>query len=270
MRRALTVTAVLAAMVAASSIPAHGRSWQQIRNAGTIRIGIALATPWVMRDRDREFIGFDIDVAKQLAADMEVEPEFVVYGWDRLIPAIESEEIDIIVSGLSISPERALHVNFSAPYAHGGVTLATNLSSTASVESLMDLDDRRFTLGVVVDSVASALAERLLPRITVRSFESAEEAGQALVAGEIDAYMEEEPVPTFLALDNPSKVDVPLASTLLETHTAFAISKGNHDFLAFLNAWIIAHEADTWLPTTYNYWFKSLRWRDRLSVIPEF
>jgi polar amino acid transport system substrate-binding protein len=44
----------------------------------------------------------------------------------------------------------------------------------------------------------------------------------------------------------------------------FAVNKGDPDFLAFLNAWIQAREADTWLPTTAGYWFKSLRWRERV------
>jgi polar amino acid transport system substrate-binding protein len=45
----------------------------------------------------------------------------------------------------------------------------------------------------------------------------------------------------------------------------FAVNKGDPDFLAFLNAWITAHKADTWLPTTASYWFESLRWRERLG-----
>ncbi len=45
----------------------------------------------------------------------------------------------------------------------------------------------------------------------------------------------------------------------------FAVNKGDPDFLAFLNAWITARNADTWLPTTASYWFESLRWRERLG-----
>lgn len=261
---------MVAALVALICFPAHGRSLQQVRNSGNLRIGIALATPWAIRDRDGEFMGFDVDVGRKLAADMAVEPVFVLYDWEKLIQALEVDEVDILVAGLTITPERALHVNFSAPYSTGGVTLATNLSSTADVKSLADLDDKHYSLGVVADSVGQTLADRVLPRIRVQTFETAEAAGAALIAGEIDAYLEEEPVPTFLALENPTKVDVPLSNALLVTHSGFAVSKGDPDFLAFLNAWIVAREDDTWLPTTQNYWFKSLQWRDRLGVVPDF
>ncbi len=266
-RQVVQVFILLGCVVA---ISAHGRSLQQVLNAGTIRIGIALATPWAMYDREDEFMGFDIDLGNMLAEDMGLTPEFVLYDWDRLVPALELGEIDVIVAGLTITPERALHVNFSNPYATGGVTLATNLSRTASVGSLADLNDADYTLGIVTGSIARALAERVLPRIRIVEFETAEAAGTALSAGEIDAYLEEEPVPTFLALDNPDTVDVPLSNAMLETHTAFAVAKGDADFLAYLNAWIVARQDDTWLPTTHNYWFKSLQWRDRLSVFPDF
>jgi polar amino acid transport system substrate-binding protein len=40
------------------------------------------------------------------------------------------------------------------------------------------------------------------------------------------------------------------------------VTKGDPDFLAFLNAWIVAREADTWLPTLHRHWFRTLEWRD--------
>ena len=75
-------------------------------------------------------------------------------------------------------------------------------------------------------------------------------------------------MPTFLALANPDIIDVPTARPLLASRAGFAVNKGDPDFLAFLNAWIEARDADTWLPTTANYWFKSLRWQERLPNAP--
>ena len=96
-------------------------------------------------------------------------------------------------------------------------------------------------------------------------FPSVDAASKALLAGEVHGYVEDEPVPTFLALENPGVVDVPTGRPLLVSPAGFAVNKGDPDFLAFLNAWITAHKADTWLPTTASYWFESLRWRERLG-----
>jgi polar amino acid transport system substrate-binding protein len=235
---------------------------QQVRNSATLRIGIVLAPPWALRDQDNELIGFEIDVGRRLAADLEVEPTFVVYPFDELVTALEAGEIDLIAAGLTITPERALRVNFSQPYATGGVSIATNLQKTSDIENLEQLSDPARSIAVIAGSVAADLAARLLPRASLALFDGAQDAAAALLDGDVDAYLDDEPVPTYLALDNPSRVDVPVARPLLETRAAFAVGKGDPDFLAFLNAWITAHEADTWLPTTRRYWFNSLTWRD--------
>ncbi|WP_428101459.1 transporter substrate-binding domain-containing protein [Candidatus Rariloculus sp.] len=245
---------------------AEARPLQQVLNEGTLRVGVALSTPWALRGPDGELTGFEIDVAHKLAEDMEVEADIRVYEWDRLILALEAGEVDVVASGLAITPERALHVNFSEPYAIGGVSLATNVTKTANVQELDDLNTGARKIAAVEGSVATELVARLLPRAELVVFEDVQTAGSALVGGEVDGFLEEEPVPTFLALENPAAIDVPIARPLLETRTAFAVNKGDPDFVFFLNAWIAARAADTWLPTTNNYWFKSLSWRNRLEA----
>lgn len=249
---------------------AQARTLQQIRNSGEIRVAISIAPPWAMRDRDGEFFGYEIDIGKALAADLGVESRFVLYEADDLMTAVEIGEADIVVAGLPISAERALHVNFSAPHTSGGWTLATRLASTRDVESLTDLDDSRYSLAIVAGSPAAGIAARVLTQIEVREFETPAAAAQALVEGDVDAYLEEEPVPNFLALEHPGRIDVPLARPLLERRAGFAIARGDADFLAFLNAWIVAREDDTWLPITFRYWFRSIRWRERLGSDIEF
>jgi polar amino acid transport system substrate-binding protein len=241
---------------------AGAESLQDVLARGEIRVGVTLAAPWAMRDEEGEMSGFEIDVARRLAADLDVEVRFLSYEFGRLIRALEAGEIDLIAAGLTISPERALHVNFSQPYAIGGIGIATNTASTASVERLEDLDNPEFTIAVLDRSVAAELARRVLPTARLQPFATEEEAAAALIAGEVDIYLDEEPIPTFLAIAHPDVIDVPVSRPLLETRSAFAVGKGDPDFLAFLNAWIEAREADTWLPTTHRYWFRTLQWQD--------
>lgn len=257
--RAIIVLAVLA-----FASDAAARNLQDVLNTGTLRVGVTLFAPWAARAVDGELVGFEIDVAKQLAADMGVKAQLLAYDVDRLVPALEAGEIDLIAAGMTITPERALHVNFSQPYAESGIGLATHVARTASVTNVDALDNEEYTIGAVDGSVGMQLARRLWPRARLQPFATAESASEALLAGELHGYVEDEPVPTFLALENPGVIDVPTARPLLASRAGFAVAKGDPDFLAYLNAWITAHEADTWLPTTAGYWFKSLRWRDRL------
>lgn len=256
----IRMAAALGALVTCCT--AGAADLQDVLARGEIRVGVTLAAPWAMRDKDGEYSGFEIDVARRLAADMGVEVSFLRYDFGALIRALEAGEIDLIAAGLTISPERALHVNFSRPYATGGIGIATNIASTANVARLEDLDDPKFTIAVLDRSVAADLARRVLPRAALEPVATEDEAAAALIAGEVDIYLDQEPIPTFLALAHPDVIDVPVSRPLLETRSAFAVGKGDPDFLAFLNAWIEAREADTWLPTTHRYWFRTLQWRD--------
>ena len=70
------------------------------------------------------------------------------------------------------------------------------------------------------------------------------------------------PASILILFAHPSQHRSEVNRPLLETRSAFAVTKGDPDFVIFLNAWIEAREADTWLPTRYQYWFKTLQWRD--------
>ena len=259
---------IAAAATLAFASAAAARDLQDVLNTGTLRVGVTLFAPWAARNGDGELIGFEVDVARQIAADMGVTVALVPYDVDRLVPALESGEIDLIAAGLTITPERALHVNFSNPYAESGIALATHLERTAAVTDVTSLDSDAYTIAAVEGSVGVQLARRLWPRANLALFESVDEASQALLAGEVHGYVEDEPVPTYLALENPGVIDVPMARPLLASSAGFAVNKGDPDFLAYLNAWIVAREADTWLPTTESYWFDSLAWRGRLENAP--
>ena len=261
----MRVPATIALAALAFGGNAAARDLQEVLNTGTLRVGVTLFAPWAARGADGDLLGFEIDVARQLAADMGVKAQISSYDVDRLVPALEAGDIDIIAAGLTITPERALHANFSNPYAESGVGLATHVERTASVTDITALDSDSITIAAVEGSVGVQLARRLWPRARVQVFQSVEAASRALVAGEVHGYVDDEPVPTFLALENPGVVDMPTGRPLLVSPAGFAINKGDPDFLAFLNAWITARNADTWLPTTASYWFESLRWRERLG-----
>lgn len=253
---------LLTLLAATLASPAWPRPLQEVLNSGSLRVGVALATPWALRDSEGELAGFEVAVATQLASDLGVAADIRVYPWERLILALEAGEIDLIAAGLTITPERALHVNFSNPYASGGISLATNLASTSDVKRFEDLNSSSYHIAAVEDSVAAELALRLLPNAVLESFPSSEAASEALAAGEVDGLLEDEPVPSFLALEHPNRIDLPIGRPLLQTQFGFAVNKGDPDFVILLNAWIVARTADTWLPTTHAYWFESLRWRD--------
>jgi len=246
---------------ASANETASPSSFNKIREKGTLRVGISLFTPWTLKGNNGELVGFEIDVAKKLSKDMGVTPKFISYDWEELIPALKGGQIDIIIAGMAITPQRALKVNFSLPYATSGISLATNIERTKHIKSVEELNRQSIKIGVISATVSEGLAKRIFNKASIMAFKKSNDAEDAIVAGKIHAYLEAKPIPRFIALDHPGKVDVPLSEPLLATKAGFAINKGDPDFLNFLNSWIIARETDTWLKSTHDYWFKSLKWK---------
>jgi len=235
--------------------------FNKILEDGVLRVGVSLFTPWALKDKNGELIGFEIDVAKKLSKDMGVTPKLISYDWEKLIPALNEGKIDIIIGGMAITPKRALKVNFSLPYATSGISLATNIDLTKNIKSVEELNKQSIKIGVISATVSESLAKRIFDKASISVFQKSNVAEEAIVTGKIHAYMESKPIPRFIALEHPKKVDVPLSEPLLITKAGFAINKGDADFLNFLNSWIVSRKADTWLESTHDYWFESLKWK---------
>jgi polar amino acid transport system substrate-binding protein len=241
---------------------------QNVLEKGTLRVGVSLFTPWTLKNKEGQLVGFEIDVARQLAKDLGVQPEFHVFDWENIVPALLKREIDIIAAGMVITPQRALKVNFSQPYDSSGIGLVTNIPLTKTFSGPQDLNRSEVVLTAVTGTVAEDLARRVFPKATIKTFASSQEAIQAVISGNVHGYVEHAPITTFVALDNPKTVDEPLSKPLLETKAGFAVIKGDPDFINFLNAWIISHNADVWLASTHKYWFGSLDWRTAIGNNP--
>ena len=99
---------------------------EDVLDRGVLRVGMSSFTPWAMRAKDGEFIGFEPDVARRLAADMGVEVEIVATAWDGIIPALLAKKFDLIIGGMSVTPARNLQVNFSDAYGYNGYELVAN------------------------------------------------------------------------------------------------------------------------------------------------
>ena len=84
---------------------------------GVLRVGFdAGYQPFEMTNKQGQYIGFDVDLAKMVAKEMGVKVEFVNTAWDGIIPALLTNKFDVIMGGMTVTPQRNLRVNFADPY----------------------------------------------------------------------------------------------------------------------------------------------------------
>ena len=109
---ALSVSPVFAASDVQKEI-AGSSTIEKVLRSGKLRVGMATFVPWAMQSKTGEWVGFEIDVAKRLAKDMGVEVEFIPTKWEGLIPSLLTGKFDLVIAGMTGTPQRALKINFT-------------------------------------------------------------------------------------------------------------------------------------------------------------
>jgi polar amino acid transport system substrate-binding protein len=231
-----------------------------IEKSGKLRVGVAEIVPWAMHDKDGKLIGFEVDVARKLARDMGVEVEFHPAPLSYLISDLLADRTDIVIAGLSIKADRALKVNFSAPYNSTQVTLAANARSAAQLSTLDAFNKPEITIGALVGSTAEEMTSILLPKARIHTYLEDGDLFRDLIAGKLDAAAADSPRPEIVSKLFPASVVFPPVPPLATFPAAFAVRRGDMDFVNFLNSWVTARTENRWLEDRRTYWFKTMDW----------
>jgi len=240
--------------VAASSVV------EEIKKRGVMRVGLSTFVPWSMRDKKGDLIGFEIDVANKVAADMGVKVEFVPTAWDGIIPALLAGKFDLIISGMTITPARNLTVNFTVPYASSGQAIAANKKLAANLKTIDDFNKAGVTITCRRGSSTCADAKRIFAKATIRELDDDPLTRQEVVNGNAHAVMSSEPKPTMWTLENPDTLFKPFTDTVTKGTEAFALRKGDPDGINFFSNWILFNTNNGWLKDRHDYWFKTNTW----------
>ncbi|NKB53136.1 MAG: transporter substrate-binding domain-containing protein [Rhizobiaceae bacterium] len=257
--------AVMAASVALPAAAQNAASViETIQKEGVIRIGLSLFVPWSMRDKNGELIGYELDVGRQLAKDMGVEAEFVPTSWDGIIPALIGGNFDVIISGMSVTAQRNLTVNFTDPYAYSGLAILTNKKMTEGM-SLEDLNSPDVTFTGRRGATPAVVIAKQFPKANLLQFDEDGAAVQEVLNGNAHATMASQPTPNREASRNPDILSVPFENLYDPRGEAFAIRKGDSDALNYFNNWIAQQWRSGWLKERHNYWFATEEWADQVA-----
>jgi polar amino acid transport system substrate-binding protein len=234
---------------------------EQVLQRGTLRVGFSTFVPWAMQDKRGEFVGFEIDVARRLAQDMGVKIVFEPTQWSGIIPALLSGKFDVIIGGMSIQPQRALKVNFTVPYEYSGMSIVAGKKYAGKMKSLADFNKPDVVLAIRQGTTAVDAAKKYLPQAKQKLFDNEAQTIQEVLNGRATAVVASDPFPAFQALKSPDKLYLPLAKPFTKEPIAFAVRKGDPDFLNFLDSWIRVVSDEGWLEERHNYWFRTNAWK---------
>ncbi len=258
-RRRRRMAAALAAGVAAASVAiltpaAHAADlMSQARARGVLRIAVeGTYPPFNFKDpKSGHLTGYDVEVARVVAAGLKLRPQFVFTEWSAILPAVASSKVDAAISQVIITPEREQAFDFSVPYTYSSFQLIVRKNERATYRSLDDLKGRK--LGVRQGSVFEQQAKEV-KGIEVRSYPAVPENLQDLAFGRIDALLDDSLMVSYLLKNSalPVKAGPRVGK---DARIGVAIRKGNPQFKAAIDKILIEARADGTLRRLSLKWF---------------
>ena len=236
---------------------------EQIAKRGVIKVGMDVFVPWAMKDKKGELIGFEIDMAKKLAADMGVKVEFVPTKWSGIIPALITGKFDVLIGGMTITTQRNLKINFTRPYYYTEQGLMAHKKKAAGFK-VSDFNSPDVTIAARLGSTAAVAAKQRFPKAKLRLFDDEPAAVQELRNGNVHAMVSAQPLPSSTALEYPDTIMVYDEVMMLEA-IGIGVRKGDFDTLNLINNWIEINRNNGWIQGRYAYWFKSKDWKNLIE-----
>ncbi len=178
--------------------------------------------------------GFDVDLARILAAEIDIEVEFVMVAWDSIIPALESGKADLIISGMTATPLRAMRVNYSDPYFHTDTCLLLSKEKAADVKTIADLDKPGRTVMVKLGTTGETAARKRCPNAEIKPLKKEVDAANEVAMGRADAFLFDRRNIEDLHARFPDTTRMLLAPVSVEPY-AIACPKGDPETVAWLN-----------------------------------
>lgn len=190
-----------------SSSPATDR----ILARGEIRVGMSgNQPPFNMLNHEGELIGLDVDLARALARTLGVEAKLVTMPFKDLLPSLEKGEVDIVLSGLTMTPERNLKVAFAGPYFISGKAALSKSPALAGADDPTDVN-KPMRMAVLAGSTSELFAQRDLPEVELVSVGEYEEGIQMVLDDQVTAMIADYPVCILALYQHPN---AGLATTL--------------------------------------------------------
>jgi His/Glu/Gln/Arg/opine family amino acid ABC transporter permease subunit len=166
---------------------------ERVRSSGRLRIGIDATYPPFGIAEGGEFSGFDVDLARAISRELGVQPELINASFDGIFPALQNGRFDVVISAVTITPERMQTLLFSDPYIAAGQQVVAKKDSP--LKSLDDLAGH--SVGVQINTTAQFSMEKRAG-VTLSKYNTIDLALLDLQNGRVDAVASDGPVLRYM------------------------------------------------------------------------
>ncbi|HEX7076974.1 MAG TPA: transporter substrate-binding domain-containing protein [Candidatus Eisenbacteria bacterium] len=259
------IALLLAAAGCGGTPPARRASTlDRVIDTRVLRIGLNPGyAPFEMVDSSGGMIGFDIDLARRVARLVgdDVRVEIVKSDWDPIIANLNAGKFDVIVSGMTRTPQRALRCAFTTPYFTTGQALLVNRAKhpEGTVADVATLDRPGIVVATKLGTTGEIAARKFFRRASIRTMETEADAALEVEAGRADVMVYDQP---YIAIRSRQSRGSTWARLAPFTHEdlAMAVRRDDVEFRDWLDLAIEdVRRSGAW-DSLYTTWFVTMPW----------
>lgn len=209
----------------------------KIKKAGQLVVGTSADYPPYEFHKsisgNDNIVGFDIEIAKEIAKDLGVKLVIKDMDFKGLLNALESGNIDMVLAGMTPTDERKQSVDFSNIYYKAAQTLVVRTEDKDKIKTIEDLNGKG--LGVQKGSIQEDMAKNQLPKAEPKALGKISDIALALKTKKIDAAIIESPVASSYVNANKDLIISDVKLKTEDAGSAVAVKKGEQDFVDAIN-----------------------------------
>jgi polar amino acid transport system substrate-binding protein len=214
--------------------------------------------PFEYADTQGKPTGYDVDIATLMAKELGVEIEIKDMEFSGLIPALQGGKIDMIISGMTRTLERARTVTFSDPYFETGLCALISKKKAPDVTDVNQLNDPGRIIAVKLGTTGDIVTSKMFPKAQVNRFKDETACVMEVVAGRADAFLYDQ-----LSINKHHKQNPDTTLAILKPFTyepyAIAIKSGDSDFLNWVDLFLETIRSDGRYQELYQKYFSDLQ-----------
>ena len=223
---------------------------QEILTAGVIRIGVPLdVPPFGSQNVNREAEGFDVDMANMVAKAMGVKLELTQITGANRLPFLLTDKVDVVISVMGLTPERAKQIMFSSPYAN--TSLAVYGPKNIVIKSAMDLG--KYKIAAAKGTTQEMALSAANPKANIMRTEDDATAASAYLSGQAQLFSTNSIVAIDLAKKNPSK-EFDLKFNIRNSPAHMGVKMGEHNLVRWLDSFVFFNTQNTELDKLHQKW----------------
>jgi polar amino acid transport system substrate-binding protein len=253
----LTLIGGVADAVAAETAPVLSR----IVDSGSFRVGMSGdQPPFTVVSKSGKLIGYEVDLANLLADAMGVKVEFVQKPFGELMGALEQGEIDAIMSGMTMTPQRNLKAAFVGPYIVSGKSILTKSATLAALKDAEEIDSASIKVAALKGSTSEKFVQTVLEKTTYIPVDDSDTGVQMVIDGKADALVADFPICALSVLRHPDAGLATLAEPLTIEPIGIALAPGDPLLVNMVNNYLSALEGIGLLDMLEKKWFEDGGW----------